>query len=491
MSLHTQGRSVEQIVEWGLGLRWTGVPEDVRDVARAVAADCVGCAIGGLDSRKSRAALTWARGFPQRDGVSIPGSRGRTAAGPAAFAWGELVNALEFDPDLTPCHVAPFVLPAPWVAAEGCGRSGRDLLLAIVVAHEVAAQIAGRMPGLRAVGGSVRKPSYGFRERWSAYTAGIVGAVVGAARLARTDSSTVLSAIGIAAGIAPVPIASRFFFTARPSDVKYGSPGWVSLGATTSLELARAGYRGDAAALVGPNGLLTILGNGPADVDGAAADLGRHWRILDTVFKRFPTGGVGHVGLDLFERFLVETGTTPEAIESIEVTSDPIVEVPVLANRQVRDPVDAQFALGWGFAALPYYAPGPAWQSPAALGDPRVARLLSKVRIRGDPAVVRDLYRQLVTERLPYVRRRPTRVRVRANGRLWEATDAIAQGYPERPISHDDLRVKFLRNTAGHLPAHRSVRLFSKLVSLDRERSVAEIAAAVRTARGTAGGPDE
>ena len=491
MSLRTQGRSVERIVEWGLGLRWTDVPEDVRDVARAVAADSVGCAIGGLDSRKSRAASTWARGFPQRDGVSIPGSRGRTAAGPAAFAWGELVNALEFDPDLTPCHVAPFVLPAPWVAAEGNRRSGRDLLLGIVVAHEVAAQIAGRMPGLRAVGGSVRKPSYGFRKRWSAYTAGIVGAVVGAARLARADSSTVLSGIGIAAGIAPVPIASRFFFTTRPSDVKYGSPGWVSLGATTSLELARAGYRGDAAALVGPNGLLTILGNGPADVDGAAADLGRHWRILDTVFKRFPTGGVGHVGLDLFERFLVETGTTPEAIESVEVTSDPIVEVPVLANRQVRDPVDAQFALGWGFAALPYYAPGPAWQSSAALGDPRVARLLSKVRIRGDPAVVRDLYRQLVTERLPYVRRRPTRVRVRANGRLWEATDAIAQGYPERPISHDDLRVKFLRNTAGHLPVHRSVRLFSKLLSLDRERSVAAIAAAVRTARGTAGGPDE
>ncbi len=488
MSPRTHGRSVERIVEWGLGLRWTDVPEDVRAMARAIAADCVGCAIGGLDSRKSRAASTWARGFPQRDGVSIPGSRGRIAAGPAAFAWGEFVNALEFDPDLTPCHVAPFVLPAPWVAAEGNERSGRALLLAIVVAHEIAAQLAGRMPGLRAVGGSARKPSYEFRERWSAYTAGIVGAVVGAARLARTDASTVLSALGIAAGIAPVPISSRFFFTARPSDLKYGSPGWVSLGATTSLDLARAGYRGDPAALVGPNGLLTILGNGPADVDGAAADLGRHWRILDTVFKRFPTGGVGHVGLDLFERFLAETGTPPEAIESVEVTSDPIVEVPVLANRQVHDPVDAQFALGWGFAALPYYAPGPAWQSPAALADPRVARLLSKVRIRGDPTVVLDLYRQLVTERLPYVRRRPTRVRVRANGRLWEAADEIAQGYPERPISPNDLRVKFLRNTAGHLPAHRSVRLFSTLLSLDRERSVAEIAHSVRTARGTAGG---
>ncbi len=483
MPVRTEGSPVERIVTWGLGLRWTDVPENVREMARAIATDCVGCALGGLDSRKSRAAATWARGFPQRAGVSIPGSPERLAPGPAAFAWGELVNALEFDPDLTPCHVAPFVLPAPWVAAELGERSGRDLLVAVVVAHEVAAQIAGRMPGLRSVGGSARRPTYEFRERWSAYTAGIVGAVVGAARLARTEPATVLSALGIAAGLAPVPISSRFFFTARPSDLKYGSPGWVSLGAATALELARAGYRGDPDALVGPNGLLAILGNGPADVEGAAADLGHHWRILDSVFKRFPTGGVGHVGLDLFERFLSETGTAPEAIESVEVTSDPIVEVPVLANREVRDPVDAQFALAWGFALLPYYAPGPAWQSSAALQDPRVSRLFAKVRIRADPSVVRDLYRQLVTEKLPYVRRRPTRVRVRAGGRTWERSDAVAEGYPERPIPPNDRRIKFLRNTAGHLPTRTAHQLFTRLLALDREPTLAPISGLLRRAR--------
>lgn len=475
-------RAVEGLVDWALGVRWRDIPESARAIARDITVDCVGCALGGLGSRKSRAAAQWAGAFPVSGGATVPGVSARLAPGPAAFAWGELINALEFDPDLTPCHVAPFVLPAPWVTAEAGHRSGRELLLAVVVAHEIAAQIAGRMPGLRAVGGTAERPTYAFRERWSAYTAGIVGAVAGAARLLRADRVTTLSALGIAAGLAPVPISSSFFFTARPSDLKYGSPGWVSHGARAALDLAHAGYRGNPTALTGPNGLLTILGNGPADLAGAAHDLGRHWRILDTVFKRFPTGGVGHVGLDLFERFFRETRTPPARIDSVEITTDPIVEVPVLANREVDDPVDAQFALAWGFALLPYYPPGPAWQSAQALHDPRVLRLFSKVRIRSDPAVVRELYRQLVIERFPYVRRRPTHVRVRAGGRSWEATDSVAEGYPERPLSRDELGEKFLRNAAGRLPAASAERLLADLLAIDRAASLDATATLLRRA---------
>lgn len=475
-------RTVERLVDWALGVSWADVPESARTIAREIVTDCVGCALGGLGSRKSRAAAQWAGGFLDRAGATVPGVSSRLAPGPAAFAWGELINALEFDPDLTPCHVAPFVLPASWVTAEASDRSGRELLLAIVVAHEVAAQLAGRMPGLRVVGGTAKRPTYAFRERWSAYTAGIVGAVAGAARLLHADRSVTLSALGIAAGLAPVPISSSFFFTARASDLKYGSPGWVSHGARAALDLAHAGYRGDPGALSGPNGLLAILGNGPADLAGAIDDLGRHWRILDTVFKRFPTGGVGHVGLELFERFLRETGTRPAEIESVEVTSDPIVEVPVLANREVDDPVDAQFALAWGFALLPYYPPGPAWQSPPALRDPRVLRLFSKVRVRTDPTVVRDLYRQLVIEKFPYVRRRPTRVRVRADRKYWEGTDSVAVGYPERPIPREDLREKFLRNAAGRLPVASAEHLFADLLSVDRAPSLNATATLLRRA---------
>lgn len=481
-------RAIATIVDWSLNLRWADVPADVRAIARAIVADCIGCALGGLDSRKGGVARRWAAGFPQGDGVSVPGIRRRLAPGPAAFAWGELVNALEFDPDLTPCHVSPFVLPAPWTTAEHAERSGRDLLTAVVVAHEVAAQLAGRMPGLRQVGGTARRPTYRFRERWGAYNAGIVGAVLGAAQLRETDASTASSAVGIAAGLAPVPLSSRFFFTTRPSDQKYGSPGWINLAAMTALELATAGYHGDAEAIAGPNGLLSVLGNGPADLAGAAADLGRHWRVRDTVFKRYPTGGVGHVGLDLFERFLTETGTSPGAIEGVRVTSDPIVEVPVLANREVSEPVDAQFALAWGFALLPYYPPGPAWQSPAALRDPRVRRLFSRVRVEADRDVIRDLYHQLVTERLPYVRRRPTHIEVRAGGTVWVGSDTIAGGYPERPLSEEELRTKFLRNAEGHLSNAAATQLFSTLISLDRYGSLALLGATLRRARARSGG---
>ncbi len=51
--------SVERLVEWGLRVRWQDFPENVRETVRAITADCVGCALGGRGSRKSRAAVGW------------------------------------------------------------------------------------------------------------------------------------------------------------------------------------------------------------------------------------------------------------------------------------------------------------------------------------------------------------------------------------------------------------------------------------------------
>jgi 2-methylcitrate dehydratase PrpD len=471
---------LHELVEWALTARWQDFPREVKDLARSLTIDCVGCALGGVRTAKGRAALAAARDHPRSPGVSVPGLHRTAEPWSASLAWGELVNALEFDADLTPCHVSPFVFPASWVSGECADLPGRSVLESVVIGHEVTARLAGRMPGLRVLGGSAARPTYRFRPRWSAYNTGIVGSVLSHVRLRGGDAAEAYRALGIAAGLCPVPLSSRFFLTPRPTDGKYGLPGGVSLAARVSVDLAFAGYGGDEAALLGPNGLLAILGNGPTDLTDLGTDLGRTWRIRDTVFKRFPTGGVGHVGLDLFERFLRETRTPPEEIEEVTVTSDPIVAVPVLANRTVTNGPDAQFSLAWGFAALPYYPPGPAWQSPTALADPRVRQLFSKVKVRADRAVVRDLYRQLVTERQPYVRRRPTRVTVRTRHGTWSEADDIATGYPERPMSPAELKAKFLRNAEGLLPAASARELFSRLSALPSSRGLRPVGRLLR-----------
>ncbi len=466
---------LHELVEWGLTARWQDFPQEVRALARSLTIDCVGCALGGVRTAKGRAALSAARDHPRSPGVSVPGLGRSAEPWSAALAWGELVNALEFDADLTPCHVSPFVFPASWVSGEYADLPGRRVLESVVIGHEITARLAGRMPGLRVLAGTARHPTYRFRQRWSAYNTGIVGSVLSDVRLRGGGPPEAYRALGIAAGLCPVPLSSRFFLTPRPSDGKYGLPGGVSLAARVSVDLAFAGYGGDEEALLGPNGLLSILGNGPADLTGLGKDLGETWRIRDTVFKRFPTGGVGHVGLDLFERFLRQTGTAPEEIEEVVVTSDPIVAVPVLANRTVTTGPDAQFSLAWGFAVLPYYPPGPAWQSTAALTDPRVRRLFSKVKVRADREVVKDLYRQLVTERQPYVRRRPTRVEVRTRQGTWRESDDIADGYPERPLSQKELEGKFLRNAGVLLEPTGARRLFSRLAGLETSRGLRSV----------------
>ncbi len=471
---------LHDLVEWGLTARWSDFPREVRALARDLTLDCVGCALGGVPTTKGRAALAAARDHPRTPGVSVPGLGRGSEPWAAALAWGELVNALEFDADLTPCHVSPFVFPASWVSGEHADRAGQSVLESVVIGHEVTARLAGRMPGLRRLTGTARYPRYRFRPRWGAYNTGILGSVVSDVRLRGGGPEEAYRALGIAAGLCPAPLSSRFFLTPRPSDGKYGLPGGVSLAARVSVDLAFAGYGGDEGALLGPNGLLTILGNGPASLTGLSKDLGETWRNRDTVFKRLPTGGVGHVGLDLFERFLQETGTPPEEIEEVVVTSDPIVDVPVLANRTVTTGPDAQFSLAWGFAVLPFYPPGPAWQSTAAREDPRVQRLFSKVKVRGDPKVVRDLYRQLVTQRLPYVRRRPTQVEVRTRQGTWRESDDVAEGYPERPLAPAKLKEKFLRNAGVLLAPAEARKLFSRLARLGPSRGLGPVGKLLR-----------
>ena len=463
---------LEPLVSWALSVQGMDFPPDVRRLGSRIFADSLGCAWGGALLSKGKAPLRLASGRPRRDGVTVPGLAHRVDPWYGSLAWGELINALEFDADLTPCHVSPYVVPTAWISAEEQRVSGRELLEALLVAHEVTARIAGELPGLRVLHGSSRRPRYSFRHRWGGYLAGIIGSVVADVRLRGGGLAEAKNALGVAATLCPAPMSSRFFLTARPVDAKYGPAGAVSLAARVATDLSFSGYRGDYSALFGENGLLPILGSGEKDLSAAARDLGRRWRVRDSVLKRYPTGGVGHVGLDLFRRFLSETGTPPEEIREVHLYSDPIVEVPVLSNPEVTTAVDAQFSLPWGFAALPFYPPGPAWQSAVALHDPRVRKLYGKVRMHADRSVVHSLYRQLVQEGRPYVHRRPTRLVVRSLHGRWEGTDDEADGYPDRPLPDRELEEKFQRNLEGRIAPREAGRLFRRLCSLEKERSV-------------------
>jgi len=63
----------------------------------------------------------------------------------AAFANGELINALDFDAILPPGHVSPYVIPGALAIAESTGAPGTDLITALALSHEMSYRIGKAM----------------------------------------------------------------------------------------------------------------------------------------------------------------------------------------------------------------------------------------------------------------------------------------------------------------------------------------------------------
>ena len=114
----------------------------VRQTKRLIL-DSVGCAVGGLATKKGEYALSLARGLGGPPEASLIGTDEKVSVAAAAYATGELMNALDYEALLSPPdHATPYVLAALLAMGEVKRVSGKDCVAACAVAHEIATRIA-------------------------------------------------------------------------------------------------------------------------------------------------------------------------------------------------------------------------------------------------------------------------------------------------------------------------------------------------------------
>ena len=148
MSVSTEKRVTQELVNFAFDQKYDALPDDVVEVGRNLIIDSIGCALGGHGVTKGAVAVAQAADFGSGTDATILG--GPTASlFAAAFANGELMNAIDMDAVLIPGHITPYVVPPVLAAAEKANVSGRDLIRGIVVAHEISARVGGAYAGLR------------------------------------------------------------------------------------------------------------------------------------------------------------------------------------------------------------------------------------------------------------------------------------------------------------------------------------------------------
>ena len=461
-----------QLADFVAETRYEDLPQEVAHEAQRVILDSIGCALGGMAVEKGRLSAGLARRLGGTPESSILGTREKVSCTGAAFANGELINALDFDAVLLPAiHVAPFVLPPALALGESRGSSGRDVILAAVLGHELSARIASGMSGMRTV---VKEWSERGKVEWLAvhgYSVNAFGSAAGAGKVMGLDGEGMANALGIAGYNAPMQAGAQWHSSGTNALVKYASAGWIAQVGTTAVLLAEAGYTGDVSVLEGDHSFWRFAGSERWRPEKVARDLRQKWCILDTAYKLYPCCGIINGSLDCFTAILGENSLAPGDIERVEVLLDPLSHEPLWQSRRIENEVQAQFSVPYVFAmsALGLEL-GAEWQEPGLRGSPGVAEFMDKVIFADHPdygkAALDDPGAQM------------SRVDVRAGGKTYSRETRVARGsaVPETyRLSDGELEEKFRHNVSRILSHEGTDKAISTIWELTELQDIAQL----------------
>ncbi|MDM7998626.1 MAG: MmgE/PrpD family protein, partial [Dehalococcoidia bacterium] len=450
---------VERLASFAVEARFEDLPSDVVEESKRVLLDSVGCAAAGLGTRKGQIGIRFAREFDEPSKSTIIGCGQRASLFGAAFANGELMNALDYEAVLSPGHVQPsFFVPAHLAIAESQRSSGRELILATALALEISTRIGAALPHYRDVIGEKVGTSavYGF-------DCAVFGGTVGAAKILQLGRTAMANALGIAAWVAPLPTGGKLVRTYGMPTVKYALAGWLCQSVLTAALLAQMGHSGDTSVFEGEYGFWRFYGSDRWDPRRLLDKLGSDWRMRSIRYKCYPCCGGLQTALDCFTSVVAENSLVADEIESIEAYLEGFCDEPMFRNDTMRTEADAQFNIGYLFAVAVSRIPvGPAWYEPSLMKNPEVLAFMKKVKFSVHPDYTAAIQED-PTSTL-------SKVVVKARGRVYSDERRHHKGSPaleNTRLSNADLIAKFRANTCGVLTGDRADASIKGLLNLE------------------------
>jgi 2-methylcitrate dehydratase PrpD len=464
---------VETLAEFTAATTFETLPPAVVEECKRLMVDTVGCALGGLSHPKGTIGVDFARlqgpGAPGEQ-ATVLGTGERVSAMAAAFANGELIGALDFDAVLPPGHVSPYVIPGALASAEATGASGRELLAAVAISHEMSHRIGKALDYLRDMkdGKPTPPPVFG-------YSSTVFGAAAAMGKVRRHGLPTLVADIAIAGAMSPVNTQWSWSVHTPTATVKYGLAGAIVQAAMAASYLAELGHTGDIQVLDdGEHGYRRLIGSARWHPERITPGLGTEWLFpSQQSYKPYPHCRILHAPLDVLIALVEEHDIRPAEIESIKAWVEGWVMKPLWTNRRIDHVTQAQFSMAHGLAVGAHRIPeGKRWQSPEVVFDPSVLALAEKVEYEVHPGYASGLAQDSAS--------RPARVEVRARGRTFVGEAAYPKGSlspdPRTKMSNDEISSKFVGNAEGVLAPRQIDRALQRLWNLEHVDSVGELA---------------
>src|SRR5215212_3013505 len=294
---------VEQLSRYAAGLTYEALPPEVVHQAKRLMVDTVGCALGGYWSEPARIARELASTVRSSEPVTLIGSGEKTSLDLATFANGVMIRFLDFNDGYTSTgesgHPSDSIA-AVLSAAELRRRSGRDAIVATVLAYEVFCRICDEVD---------LKP-LGFDH----VTVGAMASTAAAARLLGLERNEIAQALNL--GIAPnvALYQTRIGHVSMWKGCAYAN---ASRNAVFAAMLAARGMTGPAPIFEGVGGYFKAVTRKPFELPvlGGSA---HPYKIMECSIKRFPLGQYSQTVVEAALQ-LREKLDAPETIAEIRI----------------------------------------------------------------------------------------------------------------------------------------------------------------------------
>ncbi len=473
------------LARWAAGLRYEHLSQAAIREAKRYLLDSLGCALGGYQQEDVKLALAVLDEIAGDGPGTVIGNGERLDVVSASLANALMVRVQDYNDiywQQDPSHPSDLI-PAAVAGAEREGLSGRELIVGIVLGHELEMRLCeAAFPGIRERG-------------WHHATLTALVSPVVAGRMLGLGWQQIQHAIGISAS----RHATMGAITAGKLTMmkNTGDPMATQSGVLAAL-LAERGYTGPEHVIDGKEGLVQVMGpewklevltdgliadqlagdnasGGSTDggsTDGGASDGGVvaggadvEWRIERCGMKAFPTEALTHAPISAVLDLVTDNDLAPADIAKVRIRSLARA-ADILADPTKYDPRSKETA----DHSLPYVIA-------AAIVDRQVTpKQFTQERIMNDEIRAQlNKVEVVADEEIEAVFPKLQRVHVTVvttGGRELEKQLDYPKGDPRNPLTDDEITEKFTALAEPIMTAGARDRLVDAIWRLDELDSV-------------------
>ena len=416
----------DQLVDFAAEIKLEDIPASVINVQKRTIADMISVMIGATGLSDS------ARKFADTAVMSGTGGRCTLFARPekvnpwmAALANGALTHALDYEDAhrTATCHSNSAAIPALFALAEekgGC--SGKDFLLASLIASEVGVRLdAGLNEDLL---------KYGFNMP---PVHASMGAVFGCGRLMGLAKEQIKDAIALnmCQNISPGEAGRARFSAVRTIREAFGAHAAVN----STLLAAQGIVARFEEPLEGKLGYYHMFARDNYTPERVVKDLGTYYWAEGTDLKPWPTCRATHTSIELLQKIMKEQQLTKDDIDSVHLVMSDIAEMvfePAVQKYAPEAPSIAKFSMPFVLGTVAVCGDIDLDSfSKERLSDPAILEFGKKVTYTVDKTLAKD-------------ENKVTTMTVKAGDKTYTGHLESALGSLEHPMDEERIRSKFM-----------------------------------------------